>query len=104
MSTVDLALVREFKRRAEVALPGRIARVMLYGSRVRGDARPDSDWDVAVFVNGPPTPHDRRALSDIGYDLTMESGQYFQTVAIDSGRSPEESYFLRNVLRDGLAA
>ena len=104
MSTVDLALVREFKRRAELALPGKIARVMLYGSRARGDARPDSDWDVAVFVNGPPTPHDREVLSDIGYDLMMESGQYFQTIAIDSGRSPEGSYFLRNVLRDGLAA
>jgi len=104
MSTNDLALVREFKRRAEMALPGRVARVMLYGSRARGDARPDSDWDIAVFVNGPPLPHDRRVLSDIGFDLMMESGQYFQTVAIDSGRSPEGSYFLRNVLRDGLAA
>lgn len=100
----DLTLVREFKRRAELALPGKIARVMLYGSRARGDARPDLDWDIAVFVDGTPTPHDRDVLADIGYDLMMESGQYFQAIAIDSGRSPQASYFLRNVLRDGLAA
>jgi len=104
MVTADLTLVREFKRRAEMALPGRVTRVMLFGSRARGGARPDSDWDVAVFIDGPPLPHDRRILSDIGYDLMMESGQYFQTVAIDSSRSAEGSYFLRNVLRDGLAA
>ena len=104
MSAADLTLIREFKRRAEQALPGRIVRVMLYGSRARGEARPDSDWDVAIFIDGPPTPHDRHVLSDIGFDLMMESGQYFQTVALDAARSPEGSYFLRNVLKDGLAA
>jgi len=104
MSGPDLTLIREFKRRAEKALPGRVVRVMLYGSRARGDARDDSDWDVAVFVNGKPTTADRHALSDIGFDLMMESGQYFQTIAIDAARSPEDSSFLYNVLKDGLAA
>jgi hypothetical protein len=41
MPEPDLTLIREFKRRAEEALPGRVVRVMLYGSRARGDARPD---------------------------------------------------------------
>jgi uncharacterized protein len=104
MSSPDLALIREFKRRAEEALPGRVVRVMLYGSRARGDARPDSDWDVAVFVRGKPTTADRNALSDIGFDLMLESGQYLQTIAIDASRSPEDSYFVHNVLKDGLAA
>jgi predicted nucleotidyltransferase len=104
MPTPDLALVREFKRRAEQTLPGRIVRVMLYGSRARGDARPDSDWDVAVFVKGEPTSDDRSTLSDIGFDLMLESGQYLQTIAIDASRSPEGSYFVHNVLKDGLPA
>jgi len=104
MADVDLTLVREFKRRAQLALPDRIVRVMLYGSRARGDARPDSDWDVAIFVTGEPTSRDRSVLSDIGYDLMLESGQYLQTIAIDAARSPERSHFVHNVLKDGLAA
>jgi predicted nucleotidyltransferase len=28
----------------------RVERVVLFGSRARGDARPDSDYDVAMFL------------------------------------------------------
>jgi uncharacterized protein len=104
MSAGDMTLVREFKRRAEQALPGRIVRVMLYGSRARGDARDDSDWDVAIFLRGRPTREDRNVLSDIGFDLMMEHGQHVQTVAIDSARPVEHSSFLKNVYEDGVAA
>ena len=104
MPTPDLALVREFKRRAEKALPGRVVRVMLYGSRARGDARDDSDWDVAIFLRGKPTREDRNILSDIGFDLMMEHGQHVQTMAIDSARPVEHSSFLKNGYEDGVAA
>jgi predicted nucleotidyltransferase len=104
MAAPDLTLIREFKRRAEQALPHRVVRVMLYGSRARGDARPDSDWDVAVFLAGQPTPQDKRALSDIGFDLMMESGQHLQPVAIDASRSVDDSSFLKNLQEDGIAA
>ena len=77
--------------------------VLLYGSRARGDARPDSDWDVAVLLAGPPTPQDRRALSDIGFDLMMDSGHRIQPVAVDAAKPIDDSSFLKAVHQDGIA-
>ena len=31
----------------------RLKRVILYGSRARGDHRPDSDYDLIAILNGP---------------------------------------------------
>ena len=27
------------------------ARILLFGSHARGDARPDSDWDILIILN-----------------------------------------------------
>jgi hypothetical protein len=54
--------------RPEQALPGKVVNVILFGSRARGDARRNSDYDVAVVIWGLD---DRRsidhALADMAY-------------------------------------
>lgn len=45
-------------------------RIILFGSRARGDHRPDSDYDLLVILDEVPSKHDarveiRRVLSDV---------------------------------------
>ncbi len=78
-----------------------IARMILFGSVVRGDARQDSDVDLLVFAFG-----DLRKVSEIcaeaSLDVVMESGEYIQALvySIDDF-SPPRSYFLLSVMRYG---
>lgn len=51
------------------------ARIILFGSRARGDARPDSDYDLVIIApwldpDRSPSGHIRRALR--GIDAAMD--------------------------------
>ena len=65
MST-DLALPREYKRRVEGAFGQRVVKMVLFGSRARGDVHEESDWDIAVFFRDEPTMEDRHRARHLG--------------------------------------
>ncbi len=98
------ARLRAFRRNAERALPGKVAAVILFGSRARGDARHDSDYDVAVLIKGLD---DRRPidhmLSDIAYPHIL-AGFHIRPVAISAGlvTRSSENPFAMELLRDGI--
>ena len=69
----EAALRAQILGRVSSAFGDRFARAWLYGSRARGDARPDSDWDIAVELSDAPTPADLHvtvALRWAIYDAT----------------------------------
>jgi len=55
--TLDDQLLQEVIRRIRAA--GNPQRIVLFGSRVRGDARPDSDLDLLIVEETTPPRHRR---------------------------------------------
>lgn len=54
------------------------SHLLLYGSRARGDYRPDSDWDLLVLLNRPRKENaDFEAISYPLMELGFSLGQYF---------------------------
>ncbi len=69
---IDAELLSRCRDAVREVAPG--AEVILYGSRARGEASPESDYDLLVLVDGPVD----QALEDrIGhrlYALELEAG------------------------------
>lgn len=101
--TAKLDIPQQFKNRAEAAMPGRIRKLVLFGSRARGDAVAGSDWDLAVFLDREPDTGDRDALSDAAFDVMIQNdGAPIQTVALPLSALEDDTLLIRNIRRDGV--
>jgi predicted nucleotidyltransferase len=88
---------------AQARLGDALDRIVLLGSRARGDHRADSDWDLAVFLKRRVTPDDQRRVSAIGHDVMCETGALIQSVALPAERWYADDEFSRHIRCDGVA-
>jgi predicted nucleotidyltransferase len=52
------------------------AQAILFGSRARGDSKPDSDWDILILINNQiVTSEIENKFRDVLYNIELESGQ-----------------------------
>lgn len=82
------------------------ASIILYGSRARGDARPDSDYDLLVLVDEPPTLAMEGRIRDVLYPIELDTGAVL-TLLVESReawRTPlyQAMPFAQSVERDGV--
>jgi uncharacterized protein len=84
----------------------RLERVVLFGSRARGNAQPDSDYDVAIFLNGMNGPSDRWAelhkLADLRVKFIDETGAFFDAKPYPADAYRDLSPLMHEIRREGL--
>jgi len=70
------AILNQIKARLRAAHGDRLRGVVLYGSQARGHARPDSDIDILVLLDGPVDyGRDLEANLRAVYPLALELGR-----------------------------
>jgi predicted nucleotidyltransferase len=80
----------------------RLERVVLYGSCARGDHRPDSDYDIAVFIEDPGSFHDESGrLAAITTDILDDTGAVISATPFPAGAYRERTGFMHELREDG---
>jgi uncharacterized protein len=55
------------------------ALIILFGSRARGEAKKDSDWDILILIDSQVNIEIERSFRYSLLDLELETGEVFST-------------------------
>ncbi len=96
-------VLKRFRAALDEMYGPRLTRVVLFGSRARGDARSDSDYDVAVFL----TPLGDRwqeldRLAALRLKFLDETDAFIDAVPYDASAYRERSPLMHDIRREGL--
>jgi predicted nucleotidyltransferase len=102
-ATRDNPILAKFRAALDEMYGEKIERVVLYGSRARGDAKPDSDYDVAVFLRNMA---DRFAemdrLADLSTAILDETGEFIHAMPYRAGSYEDRTSLMREIRREGV--
>jgi predicted nucleotidyltransferase len=99
----DDPILKRLRAALDEIYASRLERVVLFGSRARGDAREDSDYDVAVFLKDLTDrwPEFDR-LADIRTDILDEAGAFIDAKPYPAGAYRARTSLMREIRRDGV--
>lgn len=103
VAALDDPILKRFRAALDELYGDRIERIVLFGSRARGDAHPDSDYDVAVFLKDPGSLSDERhRLADVETDILHDTGKVINALPFLAGSYLERTGFMHELRCDGL--
>lgn len=104
MSAKQLEIEQLIRQLGEKILP-KNAQLWLFGSQARDDARPDSDWDLLLLLDGNRVTNedfDRWVFPfiSLGWSLGVEINPLAYTY--EEWQSRKITPFYKNVMREGV--
>jgi uncharacterized protein len=91
-----------FRERVTVLLGDNLVRIVLFGSRARGEGHDESDLDLLVLVRAFDATERRRVL-DIAADVDDETELRLSPIVMDQARFEASAPLHDAVMRDGVA-
>ncbi len=71
LTRLDKRWIDQYRRELTEKFPGMVEQMLIYGSKARGEAGPDSDLDVLLIVRDEAGKR-KRGMREIGYLLAAE--------------------------------
>ncbi len=104
MKTSKTRILNQIKRIVKDKEPS--AKIYLYGSRSRGTAKDNSDWDLLILLNRDDISNEvEREIAYPLYDLEFDTGEVISPM-IYSENEWNSKYkvtpFYQNVMREGI--
>ena len=102
LETIDPVITR-FRAVLDAAYGDRIERVVLYGSRARGDAGRDSDYDVAVFLRDMDDRWTEiKRIADISTEILIDTNEFVHAMPFPAGSWNDRTPLMREIRIDGV--
>ena len=105
MSKEDRKILKEFTSRIHERFSD--ARVWAFGSRARGEATWESDFDIFIVLNEVDQKINRW-IRDIAWEVGFKNERVITTILLDKVQFEQgpmsESTIVDNVLREGISA
>ena len=103
MTPADDPVLNRFRAALDSIYGGRIERVILFGSRARGDAHEESDYDVAVFLKSLGDRwQELDRLADLRLKFLDDTGAFFDAKPYDAKTYADRTPLMREIRREGV--
>src|SRR5688572_20399263 len=101
LSPLEEAMLPRFCGAARTILGDRLSRVVLFGSRARGESDEDSDVDLLVVTTGH-SADEERAIVDAATTLSLESGLILSPLVREERWLTTDIPVVREIAREGV--
>ncbi len=107
-TAIDDPILRRLRAALDEMYGDRLERVVLFGSRARGDAGEDSDYDVAVFLKDLTEGdlrqrwHERDRLADLRSAFLSDTEAFIDAKPFPAGAYRNLTGLMGEIRRDGV--